>query len=541
MDPFFSATVTATAAPTVHSIDESCKVFISAIPSWLDDDVLKRILLACGSLKQWQRVRDSEGHPLSFGFAEFSTLIDAAKSYYNLSTFAVSPLEHPLKVTLDKHDAVRADAMDSDNLADVSIYDRIVQALEGRSSGSEEKKDEDQKSVKKQPDSDLSDQKVTQEVLEFRRSQAVQDVVLTEKDRQKQEELKREKEHEMLLLAEALGIPASNESKQPEPMFLKIESPKIEVKKEEIDRIRGECYNSFKPVEQSLSESDRFYLSQSVIDLAQSYEREQFQLLSQSTSHFFAFPDPLAPASKVDDLLGEWDLHRQRHVARERADDVAILSDQSRKEEEKIKKKEALEEAPPNVLEGQQKTAQETLPSPIKEQQPESQEIEFGTIDLSDLRGEDTVEVYSKSEEQPEVTSFEMELDEAVEPSTVDHPTPLPKDDKVLAQEIASKLPIDRDELFSLKPDYEILSKSTTIRNNLNQWILTKIAEELGEDPLDVADVASDITTMVIEGNSVKDLVRDITDLVEEGGEFFVMKLWRLVLLQSDLAKAGLI
>lgn len=46
-------------------------MFVGKIPTGVTDDLIERLLKACGSLVMWKRSTAANGEPKSFGFAEF--------------------------------------------------------------------------------------------------------------------------------------------------------------------------------------------------------------------------------------------------------------------------------------------------------------------------------------------------------------------------------------------------------------------------------------------------------------------------------------
>lgn len=55
-------------------------IFVSNIPPSLSDSLLTRLLTSCGSLRRWQRIRESDGKEKTFGFAEYETVDDLLRA-----------------------------------------------------------------------------------------------------------------------------------------------------------------------------------------------------------------------------------------------------------------------------------------------------------------------------------------------------------------------------------------------------------------------------------------------------------------------------
>lgn len=54
--------------------DRCTKVFVGRIPLNVTDYFLEQLFLECGPVNSWQRMLDSSGKPLSWGFVEFQTV-----------------------------------------------------------------------------------------------------------------------------------------------------------------------------------------------------------------------------------------------------------------------------------------------------------------------------------------------------------------------------------------------------------------------------------------------------------------------------------
>ncbi|KAL0228144.1 hypothetical protein RCL1_004287 [Eukaryota sp. TZLM3-RCL] len=527
---------------TASSLHDCCKVFISEIPSWMEDELLKRIFTACGSLKFFKRVRDAEGHRLSFGIAEYVTLNDVSSAYHTLSSFNLPPKNQPLKITIDKRDAP---VIHSSSL-DPSLVEKLSTQLEEILSG-KYSQDIEVDVITDTTSSELFGTAggrvtekvaavVSQEVNEFRRSQAVRDVHETEKDRLKSEALKQERIEEVQAISEALGVPSSVESPQPEPNYLKVkEIPKVS--HENLEKISRKLLQSFPVVEKS-STRDEYNLSlnQSMVRFLLDYEQEQSIILNQ-LSTVKRFPDILAPPDVVDSILGPWGTFRMRQIAKERAEDWNYIQ-KLEEEKRRISKEEVRKE------EKELKIA--TFPTPVQSKVIEVPEFEIHVEPLVEeqppsLPPSEPPRVSQESTEDSFEITLELE-EEPVGPQTQppsEPPSP-PADPKILARKLAEELPFEKNELFRTFPNNSTLLLPK-IRQNVHQWMLIKLSDLMGEDPLEIADIVSDITSMVVDGAKPSDLIGDLIDLLEKDTEIFVQKLWRLVLLQCKLAENNLL
>ncbi|KAJ2786417.1 hypothetical protein GGI15_001550 [Coemansia interrupta] len=66
--------------------DRSVIVYVGGISKAIDDESIKSILQACGSIKNWKRAHNARGEPLSFGFCEFADIQGATCAMRVLTT-----------------------------------------------------------------------------------------------------------------------------------------------------------------------------------------------------------------------------------------------------------------------------------------------------------------------------------------------------------------------------------------------------------------------------------------------------------------------
>ncbi|KAL0249192.1 hypothetical protein GEMRC1_004425 [Eukaryota sp. GEM-RC1] len=359
------------------SFTSSCKLFISDIPSWIHDDLFRKVLISCGSLKFWKRVRDAEGTYLDFGIAEYPNFDDVARAYHTLSTFPFPPAHQSLTVTLDKHDALHLNPQPPANSS--SIKETLSAVLEGNYNPEFDETDPLLSSTVS-ADGEFIDPNLSNQIHEFRRIQAVHDVHLTERDRMRTELQRKERDEELQVLADALGVPSSDEPPQPRGVFLKVPGG-MSVDDVNIEQIARMIEHDF-PL-QSKSRSDYvFDLHPSAVAFIQDYDREQRQILSSyNNMASLKFLNPLGNSSEVDKTLGPWSLQRQRHVARERADDLAALAQEEsvQLKVEKEKRKDDARKVDHVGVKSQPKFAEKSSTESL---------IEIEQFDLTDLLSE---------------------------------------------------------------------------------------------------------------------------------------------------------
>ncbi|KAJ1871080.1 hypothetical protein LPJ55_004183 [Coemansia sp. RSA 990] len=134
----------------VSSNEQQVIAFISGIPEEINDSWLEKILSACGEIASWKRVQAADGSPQAFGFCEFKSIYDAARTMRVLSSDRLKnlPSTSPqlLKIQLDnkqKHYQERgidSKQNDSDILQSLErIFDEIEKSKSTASNDSGDK------------------------------------------------------------------------------------------------------------------------------------------------------------------------------------------------------------------------------------------------------------------------------------------------------------------------------------------------------------------------------------------------------------------
>ena len=71
-------------------VTKSCTLYVGKIAATVDNSVIKALLDACGTVKSWKRVEDTEtGKPKPFGFCEYEDAEGVLMAMSNLNELAL--------------------------------------------------------------------------------------------------------------------------------------------------------------------------------------------------------------------------------------------------------------------------------------------------------------------------------------------------------------------------------------------------------------------------------------------------------------------
>eukprot|EP01125_Pyxidicula_operculata_P006910 TRINITY_DN2366_c0_g2_i3.p1 TRINITY_DN2366_c0_g2~~TRINITY_DN2366_c0_g2_i3.p1 ORF type:complete len:313 (-),score=145.69 TRINITY_DN2366_c0_g2_i3:264-1202(-) len=102
-------------------------------------------------------------------------------------------------------------------------------------------------------------------------------------------------------------------------------------------------------------------------------------------------------------------------------------------------------------------------------------------------------------------------------------------------KEVISKLPVEKDELFDYPIDWALIDNKKIIPEKMRPWVVKKIVELLGEEEADLIDF---IYRKLVEHKPAQEIVEGLQVILEEEAPTFVIKLWRMLILNMLLAAA---
>lgn len=99
-------------------------------------------------------------------------------------------------------------------------------------------------------------------------------------------------------------------------------------------------------------------------------------------------------------------------------------------------------------------------------------------------------------------------------------------------QNILDQIPTDKTALFAYPIQWTVIDKHDVVRAYLHKWIVKKIVDFLGEEE---TSLTSFIESKLVSHCRPEELVEELTMVLDEDSEGFVMKLWRMLVYYSLL------
>ncbi|EYC18732.1 hypothetical protein Y032_0026g1336 [Ancylostoma ceylanicum] len=125
---------------------------------------------------------------------------------------------------------------------------------------------------------------------------------------------------------------------------------------------------------------------------------------------------------------------------------------------------------------------------------------------------------------------FEITQEERMETLTTD-------EKKRMVKDLINNIPTTKDELFAHSIDWRFVDRSL-IEQRVRPWVAKKILEFLGEEESALVDF---VCEKVATKTSPDRILSDIAMILDEDAEVFVVKMWRLLIYESEAKKLGLV
>ncbi len=112
------------------------------------------------------------------------------------------------------------------------------------------------------------------------------------------------------------------------------------------------------------------------------------------------------------------------------------------------------------------------------------------------------------------------------------------KEERTLAmKDLIDRIPADKEGLWRWPIKWEYLTKSL-LESKLKPFISKKVLEYLGAEESDLVDFVS----RVIAGRSTAEaVVVELKTILDEDAEMFVMKLWRMLVYETEARAKGIV
>lgn len=111
------------------------------------------------------------------------------------------------------------------------------------------------------------------------------------------------------------------------------------------------------------------------------------------------------------------------------------------------------------------------------------------------------------------------------------------EDKRKSIKQLIDKIPTAREELFAYPLDWSVLDKDLMERR-VKSWINKKIVEYIGEEE---PSLCGFICSKVLAKSTPQNILQDVAIVLEEEAEVFVVKMWRLLIYETEAKKLGLV
>ncbi|CAE1264546.1 RBM25 [Acanthosepion pharaonis] len=106
-----------------------------------------------------------------------------------------------------------------------------------------------------------------------------------------------------------------------------------------------------------------------------------------------------------------------------------------------------------------------------------------------------------------------------------------------LIKKLIEQIPTGKEELFSYHLDWNTVDQ-TLMNKRIRPWVNKKIVDYIGEEEPTLTDF---ICQKVIGRSSPQSILNDVAMVLDEEAEVFVVKMWRLLIYETEAKKAGLV
>ncbi|XP_074646948.1 RNA-binding protein 25-like isoform X2 [Tubulanus polymorphus] len=216
--------------------------------------------------------------------------------------------------------------------------------------------------------------------------------------------------------------------------------------------------------------------------------------------------------------------------------------------------KPVVDEPPPQVI------PLEEVQQPDEEQMEQPRILPEGTLNLvGPMKDAESTSTDSPSEMPPRKKkmtvseAFNQDDEEEAEakrrkltlPDSMDQSKPeLPAKPPTSAEEkrkfiktLIEQIPTGKEELFAYKMDWTMVDQSL-MDKRIKPWVNKKIVEYIGEEE---ATLVEFICQKVIANSTPHNILDDVAMVLDEEAEVFVVKMWRLLIYETEAKKAGLV
>lgn len=102
---------------------------------------------------------------------------------------------------------------------------------------------------------------------------------------------------------------------------------------------------------------------------------------------------------------------------------------------------------------------------------------------------------------------------------------------------LIEKIPTEKAELFAYSLDWTVVDK-VLMEKRIRPWINKKIVEYIGEEEPTLVEF---ICSKIMAGSAAQSILDDVSMVLDEEAEVFVVKMWRLLIYEIEAKKLGLV
>lgn len=106
------------------------------------------------------------------------------------------------------------------------------------------------------------------------------------------------------------------------------------------------------------------------------------------------------------------------------------------------------------------------------------------------------------------------------------------------AKELIKTIPSDKKELFLFPINWETIESHAIIQNKIEPWLFQKIASIIGEED---KEIVSFVVDLLHEHPTANKLKEEMSTLLEEETDDFVLRIWRMLVFEFLCAREGIV
>jgi len=125
---------------------------------------------------------------------------------------------------------------------------------------------------------------------------------------------------------------------------------------------------------------------------------------------------------------------------------------------------------------------------------------------------------------------FEITIEDRMQAMT-------PEERKQTIKDLIEKIPTTKDELFDFAINWDFVDE-VLVERRVKPWVTKKIVEYIGEEEPTLVEF---ICQKVNSKTPPKSILDDISMVLDDEAEVFVVKMWRLLIYESEAKKLGLV